>query len=98
MLQRSLTQQRGNTVVHLLPNKRHTSLAVLYIVSEFLSHIHRIEWHNSGIGAQDRVVCDHELRTVLHIQKNAIPSTNAQLGQIASKPVDFFCQSAVRNL
>ena len=85
-------------VVDLLRDKSDTGLAVLEIVPELLGHIHGIERDDSRIGTQDRIVSDHELGTVLHVEQDTVSFGNAQVGQIARQPIDFLDELAVGNL
>ena len=39
---------------------------------KLLGQVHGIQRHHDSIGAQDRVVGDHELRAVLHVEEHAI--------------------------
>ena len=45
---------------------------IRYHLGDFLAEQHAIEGHDHGVGAQDRVVRDDELRTVLHVERNPV--------------------------
>ncbi len=58
---------------------RHAGLRVGDVVLEFLGPVHRVDRHDHGIRAQDRVVRNDELRAILHIQQHPVALLHAGL-------------------
>ena len=85
MLQ-ACVEQRSHLGEQLLPGEDHGGIAVVHVVAQLLGEVHRVHRHDHGVGAQDGVEADEELRTVLHEQQHAVAALHATaLLEIAGK-------------
>jgi hypothetical protein len=49
------------------------------VVAQLFGEIHRIDRHHDGVRAQDRVIGQHELRAVLHVEQHAVAVLHAAM-------------------
>ena len=68
----ALAQVRRDLRVQFLPAERGGGVAVGDEMPQLLAQVHRVDRHHHGVGAQDGVIADHELRAVLHVQQNPV--------------------------
>ena len=56
----------------LLRGDHGACLGVLNVVTQLFESVHRIDWNHHGIGAQNCIVGNDELRAVLHVKKHPV--------------------------
>ena len=87
--------QRAYPVQQFIAHKGQPRAAVLNVVPQFFGRVHRVQWNHDGIGAQDRIESDDELRGVLHIQQDTITFCHAQMLQISCNRQNLRLQGGI---
>ena len=88
--------QRLDLRPHLLATNRHRGAAVLHVVPQLLGAVHRVHRHHSGVGAQNGVVADHELRAVLQVEQHAVALLHATtLLEVRGQRADLGVQTRI---
>ena len=77
------TEQRPHLRIDVLRHDGHRGAAVPDVVAQFGRHVHGIDRHHHGVGAQDGVVGQHELRAVLHVEQHPVAFFDTLLFQPA---------------
>ena len=73
----------------------HPGVRVGDVVFEFFAAVHRVDWYHHRVGAQDGPVCNHELRTVLHVQNDPVAFSHADVLQAHRQSLCLAQQVAV---
>ena len=90
MPQIGTARQRLHARIQLLRNDRGGGAGILRAAQELAREVHRIERDDDRVGAQDRVVGDHELGAVLHEQQHPLaPGDAAVLLQVTGQSLGF---------
>ena len=95
MAQTLMADQRLDVREHFLAADAHGGLGVLQVVLELGAAVHRVDRHDNGVGAQNGVVTDDELRCVLHEQHHPVAFFHAQVLQFAGQGVHLLLEFPV---
>jgi hypothetical protein len=94
--QHVLQAERLDLAQHIVAGDRRDRIRVLDVMAQLLGAVHRVHRHDHRVGAQDGVVGDDELGTVLRIEEHALAALNAEaLLQKAGQRVDLALELGV---
>ena len=88
--------QRLDLGIQVLRREDGGGAGVAHVMAQFFGQVHRIDRHHHRVGAQDGVIGQHELRTVLHVEQHAVALAHAAfLLQVAGNLLDLELEIAV---
>jgi hypothetical protein len=93
-----LAQQRLHLRMDVLRHDGQPGAGVLDVVAQLGGHVHRVHRHHHGVGAQDAVVGQHELRAVLHVEQHAVALLHALALQPAGDALGLVLELGVADL